>query len=1104
MTTCASDPESDYGSEEIQSWRLALSDSVGHIFLLRVPLPKADLSAEQQTIELLSLWDGHREPIFHISVDPFSERVATHSTEGELLIWDKVDIGRGRRQSISRKMDLDDSNIRTIAWAPTESEFIAATSKKVYRMMYDAHAEVWSPCSASLPNIKPYDRIFTYPANPIDTIQESHHKPSQRQPYYISTVDSKSKTVQTWYVPSSENGIEFVNSTTLSTGPRFDRVSRVMPVPYPFFSRDNIMATFDTESGKLRIWGIRTSPDLFWFCSKEHRLPCMNVEMIRYNSIDKAAIVSTEADGSVIVTVWVFSSASRASHYLPAGTIYPRSKTDRVREIRWHLTDYAQTYLGIQWDDRIDIYCQERNVDDAWMRVFTISASDFGPEKKIGSFSFTAAGEPTFSIGCKMIACTQTISDGRQLEQVAYEEHGQLPLIHPFVLTELMSWGRVDVAKRLLAQLYDYMREKAIDGTRKVALPTVSMQDLVSPVDSSNSRGAFSGLGSTKKGASGIMSRYSALFGASAYDDATQGLDAETPDFSQLTRDKADYILEKLAEIKIEGISPIDQARLMSIVGTISASLTKDQPIDEMGIRYLVKLQLLELENKRTRSAEGLPYRELNWAMHSSSQAIILQLCLQQQQQQHSSFTGLTWDSARRMGLFVWLSDISVLVSEVEKMARNMFVVEGRDPSRCGIFYLALRKQRLLHGLWRTAHTHAEHSKMVAFMAHDFSEQRWKTAAAKNAYVLLSRQRYLDAATFFLLSDKLSDAATICITQLKDVQMAITICRCYEGDNGPVLKSLLWKHVLPDAFKRQDRWLASLAFGLIGKYDLVLQSLTDDLARLAKQVDVCAEISGYSTMDVLDTELLILYRSMLNHSPYYRAPLVTQAELIAQTITIFECLGAPVMSLVVLEWWRRELFEISKRSQPTLKTLGRSSTLLSQSADSPTTDSLSSGVLDPGAMGIFAGFSSTGSSKPPPAPPKQPAAADPLSSGMLSIDSFGSMFSGRGASRPKASKEPANADALALPQQKQQSQNGNHASAPRDDAQDAALAVDIEDTPVQYACRTALALQIIEFVVKSAAFSKKCSTPRAFEIAKEKQAVAKTLRLPLSVFPTSS
>ncbi|KAJ2522058.1 regulator of (H+)-ATPase in vacuolar membrane [Coemansia sp. RSA 2049] len=728
--------------------------------------------------------------------------------------------------------------------------------------------------------------------------------------------------------------------------------------------------------------------------------------MIRYNSIDKAAIVSTEEDGSQVITVWVFSSTSRESHYLPAGTIYPRRKTNCVREIRWHLTEYAQSYLGIQWDDRIDVYCQERNLDGAWKCIFTIHASDYGIDKLLGSFSFTASGEPIFSVEKKLILCSEVIPNSSvRISDAAFDEHGELPMIHPFVLIELLSWGKIDIVKQLLSLLYDYMRLMEINDSE--------------------------------------------------------------PDFGRFNAEKAEYLLQKLTEIKIKGITAIEQARLMSIVGTISASLIKDQPLDDMGLRYLLKLHLLEIENKRKRLMSELPYRELNWALHSSSQAILLQACLQQ----HAS-SGLTWESARRMGLFMWLSDTNVLHSEVEKMARNIFIVENRDPTKCAIFYLALKKKRLLHGLWRTAHNHPEHNKMLAFLSHDFSEARWRTAAAKNAYVLLSRQRYMDAATFFMLSDKLIDAATICITQLKDIQLAITVCRCYEGENGPVLKELIWKHILPDAFKRQDRWLASLAFGIIGKYDLVLQSLTDDLSQFSIQIGVDAQVSAYSPMDVLDTELLILYRNILGHSPHYRAPLIVQAQLIASTITIFECLGVPMMALVVLEWWRRELYDITKRLELKPTPLQTEPTMSMPSAES-TANSINTGTLDMSAFSGFAGFSPASSSKR-----NSPAVAapDPISSGMLSMDSFGSSFSGitSNTNTPSSNaRKHGTTVSTGISSKPGLSNGADNATMDKTDRtpelttdaiDDATLAMDIEDTPVQYACRVMLALQIADYI----------------------------------------
>ncbi|KAJ1960770.1 regulator of (H+)-ATPase in vacuolar membrane [Dipsacomyces acuminosporus] len=1077
--------------------RLAMLDTVGHVYLFSAPDPR---TGELSSLELCldSLWDGHKEPIFHISVDPYSHRVATHSVEGELLIWDTIPASDSAL-SISRRMGLDGSQIRTIAWAPTESEFICATNEKIYRLVYDGESEQWSPCNTSLPQMGTYDHIFTYPEANFETTLDAKPDISTPKAYYISTIEKSSRVVRTWRVAGPKQSIEFVDKSVLNHATHFDRASRVMPVAYPFFSRDNIMVTFDTNSGHMRIWGIRTSPRFMWFCSKKHCLPRMDVRMIRYNSIDKAAIVSAASDGSQVITVWVFSSASRTSHYLPAGTIYPRKKTDQVREIRWFLTDCAQSYLGIQWDDRVDIYCQERNLDNAWLCIFTIHASEFGPGVDIGSFSFTAAGEPTFSVGRKLVVYSQNLPGGKRISDAAFEEHGELPLIHPFVLTELMSWGQMDAVKQLLARLYDYIRERDIDSTREVALPTIPLDELIALDSSSSLSSGQAGRKTASSGqkSSGIMSKYSSLFGSELDSDDNATHDSSAPDFDGFSNDKASYIIEKLTEIKIHGISPVDQARLMSIVSTISVSLIKDQPIDSMGVRYLLKLQLLELENKRTRSASELTYRELNWAMHSNSQAILLQLCLQQY-----APAGLTWDAARRMGIFTWLSDISVLKSEMEKMARNIFVAEGRDPTRCAIFYLALKKQRLLLGLWRIAHSHPEQSKMLAFLSHDFSEARWKTAAAKNAYVLLSRQRYLDAATFFMLSGKLADAATVCIAQLKDIQMAIAICRCHEGDGGPVLKAILWKHVLPDAFSRQDRWLASLAFGIVHKYDLVLQALTDDLSRLATQLSIEMEAPSSSPMEVLDTELLILYRNMLSHSPYYRAPLVIQAGLIAQTITIFECLGVPVMSLVVLEWWRRELYDATTKAAPLPRSAAQSTTSLSfapPSGVAATHSSIDSGLLD---MSAFGGFSTFGASKHNPAPKPAVPAVDPMASGMLSMDSFGSTFAGMSLSSTSRSpaKEATPGTAVSARNSGQDSPSN---SATGDDCDDSALAltVEIEDTPVQYACRVTLALQIFEYVNRASKQGN--GGAGAIDVEREKKTIASTLRLPAVKVPAA-
>lgn len=47
---------------------------------------------------------------------------------------------------------------------------------------------------------------------------------------------------------------------------------------------------------------------------------------------------------------------------------------------------------------------------------------------------------------------------------------------------------------------------------------------------------------------------------------------------------------------------------------------------------------------------------------------------------------------------------------------------------------------------------------MADFFMQDFAEERWKKAALKNAFVLMGKQRFENAAAFFLLAGSLNDA----------------------------------------------------------------------------------------------------------------------------------------------------------------------------------------------------------------------------------------------------------------------------------------------------------------------------------------------------------
>lgn len=80
---------------------------------------------------------------------------------------------------------------------------------------------------------------------------------------------------------------------------------------------------------------------------------------------------------------------------------------------------------------------------------------------------------------------------------------------------------------------------------------------------------------------------------------------------------------------------------------------------------------------------------------------------------------------------------------EFERIGRNEYTKgDERDPVRCSLYYLALRKKAVLLGLWRMASWHREQAATLRFLSNDFDEPRWRTAALKNAYALLGKRRF--------------------------------------------------------------------------------------------------------------------------------------------------------------------------------------------------------------------------------------------------------------------------------------------------------------------------------------------------------------------------
>jgi hypothetical protein len=192
--------------------------------------------------------------------------------------------------------------------------------------------------------------------------------------------------------------------------------------------------------------------------------------------------------------------------------------------------------------------------------------------------------------------------------------------------------------------------------------------------------------------------------------------------------------------------------------------------------------------------------------------------------------------------------------------------------------------------LWRTASSHPEQTKTLKILQNDFTEQRWKTAALKNAFALLGRHRFEYAASFFLLGDSLWDAVTVLVRKVKDIPLAIAVARVYEGDDGPAFKRLIEEIILPYADENSDPWLTSWALWMKRDRQNALSSLAFD--------------PTHAKSFLVDDPVLIALYKYLKVTKHFVNLHVNEFGLVLRTAAIYCRMGCDLLALDLLESWK--------------------------------------------------------------------------------------------------------------------------------------------------------------------------------------------------------
>uniref|UniRef100_A0A8B9CZE3 Dmx like 2 n=1 Tax=Anser brachyrhynchus TaxID=132585 RepID=A0A8B9CZE3_9AVES len=360
-------------------------------------------------------------------------------------------------------------------------------------------------------------------------------------------------------------------------------------------------------------------------------------------------------------------------------------------------------------------------------------------------------------------------------------------------------------------------------------------------------------------------------------------------------REHASVLSSHLMHSSLPGLTRLEQMFLVALADTVATTSTEldenrdknysgRDTLDECGLRYLLAMRLhtclltsLPPLYRVQLLHQGLSTCHFAWAFHSEAEEELINMipAIQKGDPQ--------WSELRAMGIGWWVRNINTLRRCIEKVAKASFQ-RNNDALDAALFYLAMKKKAVVWGLFRSQHD----EKMTAFFSHNFSEDRWRKAALKNAFALLGKQRFEQSAAFFLLAGSLKDAIEVCLEKMEDIQLAMVIARLYESEfeTSATYTSILHEKILGchkdgTGFSctklHSDPFLRSIAYWIMKDYTRALDTLLeqtpkDDDENPGKEKTLSCNPVVFSFYNYLRTHPLLIRR-------YFSSPEGTLATL---------------------------------------------------------------------------------------------------------------------------------------------------------------------------------------------------------------------------------
>ena len=507
-----------------------------------------------------------------------------------------------------------------------------------------------------------------------------------------------------------------------------------------------------------------------------------------------------------------------------------------------------------------------------------------------------------------------------------------LPQFHPYVVLELIQAGLLEhikaillhVAKRVVSreQLSDGELRLRSDSVKETTLDTYNASENIYDYSDLDAQ-LFRDEHIEREDGEIVVKqvKYIPPLPLSTFQQPHVVTDDAFAEFTPLIQS---CLSRALTETRIPDLLPIEEVELQAIVGTmgnmkllegfgdVNLSEKNVALVDECGLRYRLALKRYVHCKQHTPNEDFsslITPGDLVWGFHSFEQEKLLEDI-------PSIASGNPdWTELRHAGVCWWVRSVEMLRPFIEKLAKSRFAIKN-DPLDAALFYLALNKKSVLKHLFRAG----GNTKMYDFFANNFSEDRWKRAAKKNAFKLMSLQRFETAVAFFLLGQSIWDAVEVCVDKLKDFQLALLITRLEGGDRGEHYHRLLQLIVGSGTSKesreipelRQNAFYRSMAYWQLDDYTNAIDTLLQ-----ADSHSVNAPICNFY--------FYLKAQPLICRHRQQSADFLTQEEvrLVFSTAGHYLDRGSSLLALLVLLKFDKEQFALNERALSHKKMVGR-------------------------------------------------------------------------------------------------------------------------------------------------------------------------------------